>query len=174
MVVDLLQRAKELEQQAKNESYLLGKNKLKPKMETLFEKSKKLQAIDDAQKKRFLFLLDKERQILEEKSKDSLNLLQKSLEDGVQFMKLGKKKKHIPVEVIEVSKLEEDGEIPKYEKIIYYAEKYRIPFVHFGVKKSYGDLEKEIQKFEKKYLKQIIYNGKDKKYGEYGLFIKKV
>ena len=171
-MTDLLQRARELEIQAQNEDYLLGKNKAKPKGENLLLKAKRIEKIDEATKKRFLFVLDKEQQILEAKSKENRDLFQKSMEKGVEFMKLGKKKKHKPVEVIDVEKLEEDGEIPKYEKIIYYAEKYRVPFMKSGIRKSYPELEKEIQSFEKKYLKQLLGNGKDKKYGEYGLFIK--
>lgn len=173
-MTDLIQRARELEQLAKNNEYLLGKNKTKLRGEDLIAKGKRLEKMDKAQRERYLFVLDKERQILEQKSRDNLNLMQKSMEAGVEFMPLGKKKKYRPVQVIDVEKLEEDGDIPKFEKIIHYAEKYRIPFVHFGVKKSYGDLEKEIQKFEKKFLKQIAQTGKDKKYGEYGLYIKKV
>jgi hypothetical protein len=173
-MTDLIQRARELELEAKNNDYLIGKNKTKLRGEDLIAKGRRLEKVDEAQKKRFMFLLDKERQILEQKSKDNLNLIQKSMEEGVQFMPLGKKKKYRPVQVIDVEKLEEDGDIPKFEKIIHYAEKYRIPFVHFGMKKSYGDLEKEINKFEKKFLKQIAQTGKDKKYGEYGLYIKKV
>jgi hypothetical protein len=173
-MTDLIQRARELELEAKNNDYLLGKNKTKLRGEDLIAKGRRLEKIDDAQKKRFLFLLDKERQILEQKSKDNLNLIQKSMEGGVEFMALGKKKKYRPVQVIDIEKLEDDSDIPKFEKIIYYAEKYRIPFVHFGIKKSYGELEKEIQKFEKKFVKQIAQTGKDRKYGEYGLYIKKV
>ena len=41
-----------------------------------------------------------------------------------------------------------------------------------GIRKNYPELEKEIQSFEKKFLKQLLGNGKDKKYGEFGLFIK--
>ena len=171
-MVDLIQRARELEIQAKNDDYLLGKNKAKKKGENLLLKAKRIEKVDDATKKRFMFLLDKEQQILEMKSKENRDLFQKSMEQGVEFMKLGKKKKYKPVEVIDVEKLEEDGEIPKYERIIHYAEKYRIPFMKSGIRKSYPELEKEIQSFEKKYLKQLLGNGKDKKYGEYGLFIK--
>jgi len=171
-MTDLIQRARELEIQAKNDDYLIGKNKSKPKGENLLLKGRRLEKIDEATKKRFLFVLDKEREILEAKSKENRDLFQKSMEQGVEFMKLGKKKKYKPVEVIDVEKLEEDGEVPKYEKIIYYAEKYRIPFMKSGIRKNYPELEKEIQSFEKKFLKQLLGNGKDKKYGEYGLFIK--
>ena len=171
-MTNLLQRARELEIQAENDSYLIGKNKAKPKGENLLLKADRINKVSDAQKKRFMFLLDKEQQILEMKSKENIDMLQKSLMSGVEFMKLGKKKKYRPVEVLDVGKLEEDGEIPKYEKIIHYAEKYRVPFMKSGIRKNYPELEKEIQSFEKKFLKELLGNGKDKKYGEYGLFIK--
>ena len=171
-MINLLQRARELEVQSKNDDYLIGKNKSKLRGENLLDRGKRIDKVDEAQKKRFLFLLDKERQILEMKAKENRDMFQKSMEEGVEFMKLGKKKKYKPVEVIEVEKLEEDGEIPKYEKIIHYAEKYRVPFMRSGIRKSYPELEKEIQSFEKKFLKQLLGNGKDKKYNEYGLFIK--
>jgi hypothetical protein len=171
-MTNLLERARELEVQSQNDAYLLGKNKAKPKGENLLLKGERINKVSDAQKKRFMFLLDKEQQILEMKSKENRDLFQKSMEQGVEFMKLGKKKKYKPVEVIDVEKLEEDGEIPKYEKIIHYAEKYRIPFMKSGLRKNYPELEKEIQSFEKKFLKQLLGSGKDKKYGEYGLFIK--
>ena len=172
IMINLLQRARELEVQSKNDDYLIGKNKSKLRGENLLDRGKRIDKVDEAQKKRFLFLLDKERQILEMKAKENRDMFQKSMEEGVEFMKLGKKKKYKPVEVIEVEKLEEDGEIPKYEKIIHYAEKYRVPFMRSGIRKSYPELEKEIQSFEKKFLKQLLGNGKDKKYNEYGLFIK--
>ena len=174
IMLDLLQRARELEIQAQNEDYLLGKNKAKLRGTNLLEKARRIEKVDEAQKKRFMFLLDKEKQVLEMIAKENRDLFQKSMEEGVEFMKLGKKKKYKPVEVIDVEKLEEDGDIPKFEKIIYYAEKYRIPFMKSGIRKNYPELEKEIQKFEKKFLKQILVNGKDRKYGEYGLFIKNV
>ena len=173
-MTNLLERARELEIQAQNDSYMVGKNKAKPRDENLLSKGERINKVADAQKKRFMFLLDKEQQILEMKSKENRDLFQKSMEQGVEFMKLGKKKKYKPVEVIDVEKLQEDGEIPKYEKIIHYAEKYRIPFMKSGLRKNYPELEKEIQSFEKKFLKQILGSGKDKKYGEYGLFIKNV
>jgi hypothetical protein len=173
-MIDLLQRARELELQAKNDDYMIGKNKAKLRGTDLLQRGKQLEKIDDAVKKRFMFLLDKERQVLEMRAKENRDLFQKSMEEGVEFMKLGKKKKYKPVEVIDVEKLQEDGEIPKYEKIIHYAEKYRIPFMKSGLRKNYPELEKEIQSFEKKFLKQILGSGKDKKYGEYGLFIKNV
>jgi hypothetical protein len=173
-MLDLLQRGKELEIQAQNENYMLGKNKAKLRGENLLEKGKRIEKINEEQKKRFLFLLDKERQILEARSKENRNLLEKSMEDGVEFMKLGKKKKHKPVEVIDVEKLELDGDIPKTDKVIHYVEKYRIPYIRSGIRKTLKELEIEIQSFEKKFLKQILNNGKDKKYREYGLFIKSV
>lgn len=173
-MLDLLQRARELEIQAKNDDYMIGKNKAKLRGTDLLQRGKQIEKIDEAQKKRFMFLLDKERQVLEMRAKENRDMFQKSMEEGVEFMKLGKKKKYKPVEVIDVEKLQEDGEIPKFEKIIYYAEKYRVPFLKSGIRKTYPELEKEIQKFEKKFLKQILGSGKDKKYGEYGLFIKTV
>jgi len=173
-MTDLIQRGKEIEQFAKNEKYLLGKNKSKPKGETLLQKGKKLEKIDEVAKKRFLFLLDKEQEMLNERSRDNLLLMQKSLESGVEFMKLGKKKQHRPVEVIETEKLEDTGDVPKVEKIIYYSEKYRIPYIVSGYRKTLKELEKEIQKYEKKYLKQLLNYGKDKKFGEFGLFIKNI
>jgi hypothetical protein len=173
-MLDLLQRGKELEIQAQNENYMLGKNKAKLRGENLLQKGKRIEKIDEEQKKRFLFLLDKERQILEARSKENRNLLEKSMEEGVEFMKLGKIKKHKPVEVIDVEKLELDGDIPKTDKVIHYSEKYRIPYIRSGIRKTLKELEIEIQNFEKKYLKQILNDGKDKKYREYGLFIKSV
>ena len=68
-MLDLLQRARELEIQAQNDNYLLGKNKAKLRGENLLDKGKRLEKIDEAQKKRFLFVLDKERQVLEMKAK---------------------------------------------------------------------------------------------------------
>jgi hypothetical protein len=173
-MIDLLERARELELQAKNDDYMIGKNKAKLRGTDLLQRGKQLEKIDEATKKRFMFLLDKERQVLEMRAKENRDLFQKSMEEGVEFMKLGKKKKYKPVEVIDVEKLQEDGEVPKFEKIIHYAEKYRVPFMKSGIRKTYPELEKEIQKFEKKFLKQILGTGKDKKYGEYGLFIKNV
>jgi hypothetical protein len=173
-MTDLLARARELEIQAKNDEYLLGKNKRKSRGENLINKGKQMEKMNEEQKKRFLFVLDKERQILENRAKENRHLLEKSMEDGVEFMKLGKKKKHKPVEVIDIDKIQYDGDIPLTDKIIHYSEKYRIPYIRSGIRKTLKELEIEIQNFEKKFLKQILNNGKDKKYQEYGLFIKSV
>jgi len=169
-MTDLLKRAEELQLQIKNDERmkLLGKNKSVARTQNLFQKQKLLDKADEEQQKRYMFLLDREKA----EQKEKADLFRKTLEGGVEFMQLGRKKQHIPVEVISVDKLEVDGDVPKNEKILHYAKKYRIPFSMSGEKKSFGSLERNIRKFEKKNLIEILHSGKDKRFSEYGLFIK--
>ena len=76
IMINLLQRARELEVQSKNDDYLIGKNKSKLRGENLLDRGKRIDKVDEAQKKRFLFLLDKERQILEMKAKENRDMFQ--------------------------------------------------------------------------------------------------
>lgn len=80
-----------------------------------------------------------------------------------------KEREYLPkISVIEFD--EEDPE--KYEKIIHFAERYRIPYTIAGYKKSYKELLDDIQKYELKNRKQLVKLGKEKKYDIYGLHLK--
>ena len=67
----------------------------------------------------------------------------------------------------------DDEDPDRFEKIIHYATKYRIPFKEAGFKKSYQVLTSNIQEHEKKHFKSIALGGPDRKYlGEIGIFLR--
>mgnify|MGYP003334738381 CR=1 FL=1 len=88
--------------------------------------------------------------------------------------------KHIPARIVDEKnyqveeKEEKEFPIAKASKIIYYAEKYRIPFNKFGFKKTFKELSKDIREYERKYLKRILSSGEDNKYDEYGMYIRRI
>jgi len=137
---------------------MLDKLKSKPKKDkdlTLLEK--------------YIETMDKDKS-----NKENLTLLERGLQQGNEYKKLEKKKKVVPAKVDTEQKIETDYSSPydeKYEKILHYAEKYRIPFSRMGAKKSYKNLAEDIHKYEMKNLKHIMKNGLDKKYQEYGHYI---
>lgn len=107
-------------------------------------------------------------------NKENLTLLERGLQQGNEFKKLERKKKVVPAKVDTEHKIETEYSSPyedKYEKFLYYAEKYRIPFSRGGFKKSFKELAEDIHKYEMKHLKHILKNGLDKKYQEYGHYI---
>jgi hypothetical protein len=80
-----------------------------------------------------------------------------------------KEKEYFPkVSMIEYD-VEDDPE--KFEKIIHFAERYRIPYTKSGYKKTFTELLKEIKNYEGKHIKDIAKIGKDRKYDIFGLYI---
>ena len=83
-------------------------------------------------------------------------------------------KKKTPWRLPKVEFLESlpDEDTPdKFEKIVHYAEKYRIGFTKAGHKTTFRELATDIEAYEKKRWQDILLHGKDTKYDEYGLFI---
>lgn len=175
----LLKRAKELEMQVEleNKKILLGRHKNISKGRTLLQKgfsensnfNKELDNPSGTLFKRY-----EELETQNKKDRDRMTLLERSLFDRNEFVKLNKRKTE-PAKIVE----QIDGKITeekddKYPRILHYALKYRIPLVSSGVKNSYKDLVNKIHKFEMKNLKSIMRGGLDKKYKEYGLYIKTI
>lgn len=107
-------------------------------------------------------------------NKENLTMLERTLQQGNEFKVLERKKKAIPARVETEAKYETKHSTPyddRYEKYSHYAEKYRIPFSRSGIKKTFKELAEDIHKYEKKYHKELIKNGLDKKYKEYGHYI---
>lgn len=65
----------------------------------------------------------------------------------------------------------EEDDPDKFEKIIHFAERYRIPYTIAGHKKSYKELLDDIKNYELKHIKSIAKIGKEKKYDIYGLHL---
>ena len=173
----LLARAKEIEDKLKLEEKknILGKNKttgmkknlLKNKVipffnEDLIEKNKKtlLHRYEIAKKNG-------------ENNKENLTLLERGLMEGNEYTKLGRHKRKKPIvnETVEIDLNVVAPYDDKFDKYIHYADKYKIPYHHNGMKKSFKDLAHDIHKYEMKHIKEIIKNGLDKKYKEYGHYI---
>jgi hypothetical protein len=106
-------------------------------------------------------------------NKENLTLLERGLQEGNEFLQLNKKNKKKPNvnEVVEIGIQLATPYDDKYEKIIHYADKYKIPYHNSGFRKSYKDLAHSIRDFEVKNVKQIMKLGLDKKYHEYGHYI---
>lgn len=56
-------------------------------------------------------------------------------------------------------------------KHIYYSKKYGIPFKSEGITKSYDQILRDIDNFEKRNIQHIVKRGLDPKTKEYGLFL---
>jgi hypothetical protein len=164
----LLERANELQLQAKNDAriVLLRKNANVTKQKNLLDRQNALRKISEKETQRYADILQKEKELKDLKSKENLSLLERS--EGNDFTQLGKKiNSKTKVEVVEPT----DDYFNKVDKIYYYAVKYRLPFQQSGYKKTYKELAQDIKKYEVKYLKTLLDNGVDKKYDEYGLYI---
>lgn len=108
-------------------------------------------------------------------NKEEKTLLERAYEIGNENEKVKKEKKIKPAKEIEI--IESNYIIPyddKYDKILYYIHKYRIPYLESGRKKSYKELAHAIHKYEMSNKKKIIKGGLDKKYEEYGLYLKAI
>ncbi len=122
-------------------------------------------------------LLERSNQIINDavKNKESLSMLERMIDSNNDLIKLNRKKrKAVPARVDVEKKDILENVLPydeKYEKLIHYAEKYRIPFSRAGFKKTYKDLAEDIHKYEMKNTKLLVKNGLDKKYREYGHYI---
>jgi hypothetical protein len=176
----LLKRAKELENliDLENKKILLGKKRYTNMGETLLTKAKL------AERKLFnetdnnintLFHRFKISEDIDKGNKENLSLLEKGLAEGNEFMKINRKQRKVKPAIVGET-VDVSGVITpyddKYEKLQYYAEKYRIPYKKGGVKKSFKNIANDIAAYEKKNLKRIQLMGMDKKYKELGHYIK--
>ena len=108
-------------------------------------------------------------------NKEEKTLLERAYDIGNENEKVRKEKKIKPAKEIEI--IESNYIIPyddKYDKILYYIHKYRIPYLESGRKKSYKELAHAIHKYEMSNKNKIIKGGVDKKYKEYGLYLKTI
>lgn len=100
----LLERAKELEIQAKNDAriVLLRKNANVAKQKTLLDRQNALRKISEKETQRYADILQKEKELKELKSKENLTLLERSVAEGNDFTQLGRKiNSKTKVEVVE-------------------------------------------------------------------------
>ena len=122
-------------------------------------------------------LLERSNQIINDavKNKENLSMLERMIDSNNDLIKLNRKKrKAVPARVDVEKKDILENVLPydeKYEKLIHYADKYRIPFSRAGFKKTYKDLAEDIHRYEMKNTKILVKNGLDKKYREYGHYI---
>ena len=176
----LLKRAKELEDAVALEEkrILLGKNKHHSLGKTLLRKAKEIEHKNITDTEKGINTLFHRYMVAEEKgknNKENLSMLEKGLMEGNEFVKLHQRKKRDKPAVVN-EKVETDFEtiIPyddKHDRLLHYAEKYRIPYARAGVKKTLKELAHDIHKYEMKNIKQIMKLGLDKKFKEYGHYI---
>jgi hypothetical protein len=118
---------------------------------------------------------ERDDQIKKLMNKEEKTLLERAYDISNENSKVKKEIKIKPAKEIEI--IESNYIIPyddKYDKILYYIHKYRIPYLESGRKKSYKELAHAIHKYELANKKKIINSGLDKKYKEYGLYVKAI
>jgi hypothetical protein len=84
-----------------------------------------------------------------------------------------KRRRKIVEDKIDVVVRENSDEDP-HEKLLYFAKKYLINPVGQSGKKTYKQIADEVYKYEIKNRKKLIHEGVDKKYIDYGYYIKLV
>lgn len=174
--INLISRGKELKDAMELENKkMLGKNRFTNMGTPMLVKGKKyntlLQDMENQQKTllhryQILNKADKE-------NKHNLTLLERGVMEGNEFLQLHKRKKKKPInnEVVEIDTHIITPYDDKFEKIIHYVDKYKIPYHSGGNRKSFKDLAHDIRDFEVKNVKKLIKLGLDKKYQEYGHYI---
>jgi len=170
----LIQRGEELNNavELEKQKIMMGRNKYTGYDKTLLEKSREvLQPKDKSLFERYADMQEKNL-----KNFDSQSMFDRSpMVEKEIFSNLNKKKKRTkPANVgalVDVSGKDVGVYDDKNDRLLYYAEKYRIPFTRAGVKKSYKDLAMDIHKYEMKNVKALMKMGLDKKYKEYGHYI---
>lgn len=163
---NLLLRQKELSdrKELEDKKFLLGKNKTTGLSRTMLKKNIAEDKLDTLLHR---YEILKKREGL---NKENLSLLERGFLEGNEFMKLGKKKKPVDRVVdVDITILKPYDD--KFEKIIHYTDKYKIPYHENGSKKSYKQLAHDIHAFEMKHLKELVKKGVNNKYNEYGHYI---
>jgi len=171
----LLLRAKELEDAKKLEERkkMLGKNKTTGMARTLLDTAKIKKSLDTTLIQRGL---DYQRNL--GKDKTNLTLLEKGLLEGNEYMKLGNRQSKKPI-VNDIVEIKDTNNLTtphdeKFNKILHYAKKYKIPYHAHGVRKTYKQLLEEIHRYEIRNTKELVKQGLDSKYHEHGHYIKVV
>jgi len=155
----------ELDLMIKNEEVKLNK--------LLLNKQKDREKINKLQRELYKFL-----EQAEEKKSDMIKETEREktlLERAEEIGKVKKDKRLKPAKVIEI--VENNYVVPydeKYDKLLHYAQKYKIKFFEAGRRKSYKDLAHDIHDFELKNKKKILNKGLDKEYKEFGMYIKSI
>ena len=155
----------ELDLMIKNEEVKINKQ--------LLEKQRDREKINKLQRQLYKFL-----EQVEEKKDDVIMETKKEktlLEMAEDIGKVKKEKRMKPARVIEI--IESEYVVPydeKYDKILHYAQKYKIKFFEAGRRKNYKDLAHDIHEFELKNKKKLLNKGLDKEYKEFGMYIKSI
>jgi hypothetical protein len=171
--INLIIRGKELNDavELENKKKMLGKNRFTNMGTPMFGKNKKIQDLTSNTKTLLhrYEILNK----AEKNNKENLTLLERGLMEGNDFLQLSKRKKKKPItnEIVEFDTKVISPYDDKFEKIIHYVDKYKIPYHSSAGKKSYRDLAHDVRDFEVKNVKKLIKLGLDKKYHEYGHYI---
>jgi hypothetical protein len=109
-------------------------------------------------------------------NKENLSLLERGLLEGNEFVKIHiKGRVNKPAVVNEVVETRYKNITPyddRNDKLMHYVDKYNLPYSRAGVKKTMKELAEDVHRFEKKHLKALIKTGLDKKYKEYGNYVK--
>lgn len=140
--------------------------RLHNKQPTLLSKSQQIQTKE-------FDLLGRANELLKKEKLNKEN--QTMLEKAFEINSVSKKTKKNKNPVIDTTvKVKEDLVVPysdKFDKLLHYAEKYKIPFSKAGAKKSYIQIANDVHKHEMKFKKELIKNGLDRTYKEYGHYI---
>jgi len=133
------------------------------KIKSLLERGKELEKKDET-------LLQKvDRKVLDKIDKTMLEIGQ---EIGNRKTTFKPKKKKVVEEAIEISLGREKEPDDRFERLMHFAKKYHIGLMGYSGKKTYQQLADEVYRYEQSHTQDLIKGGVDKKYHDFGFYIK--
>ena len=161
---NLITRSDELQDALKLEQskILLGKHKLASRARNL---------LSNGYKEVSPFVVPKDSLILqqEKKRREELPMLERDAEKLTEFIRKERASRPSNLVVQEFTNVEPYDD--KLEQLLYFADKYNIPYFRGGVRKSYADIASDVHKYEAKNKNKLKKLGLDKKYKIYGHYL---
>jgi hypothetical protein len=161
---NLIERGKELQGALKLEQskILLGKHKYASRGRNL---------LSNSYKEVLPYYVPKDSLLIqaERKKKEELPLLERDAEKLTEFIR--KERASRPSNLIVQEFYEVEPYDDKLERLLYFADKYRIPYFRNGIRKSYKDIARDVHKYEMVNKNKIKKLGLDKKYKIYGHYL---
>jgi len=161
---NLIEREKELENALKLEQskILLGKHKSASRARNLLSNGYK-------EVRPFVVPKDSLLHQEEKKRREELPLLERDAKKLTEFIRKERASRPSNLIVQEFSNVEPYDD--KLERLLYFSDKYNIPYFRNGVRKSYADIASDVHKYEAKNKNKLKKLGLDKKYKIYGHYL---
>jgi hypothetical protein len=161
---NLIERGKELQDALKLEQkkILLGKHKYASRAKNL---------LSNNYKEILPYYVPKDSLLIqaERKKREELPLIERDAEKQNEFIRKEREARPSNLIVQEFTNVEPYDD--KLERLLYFADKYRIPYFRNGIRKSYADIARDVHKYEAVNKNKIKKLGLDKKYKIYGHYI---